>query len=72
MVGLGGTMNKLLLVLLFITSNVASFFFGLHSLPENVVEKNCTEHGYKSKECFTSVQAAHDVDASLKLSSSGH
>ena len=59
-------MKKLIVVVLFfIITNIASFFIGVKSVPENIVEKNCTQYGYKSKECFTSVQAAHDVNAAL-------
>jgi hypothetical protein len=61
----GGTMKKIIVVVVFIITNIGSFFIGVKSVPENIVEKNCTQHGYKSKECVASVQAAQDVNNGL-------
>jgi hypothetical protein len=58
-------MKKLIVVLFFVITNITSFFIGVKSVPANIVEKTCTQHGYKSKECFASVQAAQDVNTSL-------
>jgi hypothetical protein len=63
---MSGSMKTLLVVSFFVITNLVSFFIGVKSVPDNIVEKNCTQHGYKSKECFASVQAAHDTNMSLR------